>query len=60
MPYTITEVDSTQPLPTLIVPEGDTGIALVVRRAGVVIGFVMQELPALSTLTPEDLSRLIG
>jgi len=60
MPYAMNEVDITQPLPTLIVPASDTGIALIVRRAGRPIDFVMLELPAESTLTPEDLSRLIG
>src|SRR5687768_14543599 len=60
MPYAINDIDITQPLPTLVVAEGDTGIALIVRRTGRPIGFVMKELPAESILAPEDLLRLIG
>src|SRR5262245_30526117 len=60
MPYAIAEIEITQPLPQLVIPEGDRGIGLVVRRAGRPIGFVMQALPAQRMLAPAELSRLIG
>lgn len=45
MPYTITDIEVTQPLPTLTLSESDTGIALIVRRKGKPIGFLMKALP---------------
>ncbi|MBD0390112.1 MAG: hypothetical protein ICV54_27315, partial [Nostoc sp. C3-bin3] len=46
MPYTITDIEVTQPLPTISLPENETGIAIILRRKGKPIGFLMQELPA--------------
>ena len=60
MPYTITEIEVTQPLPTLLVSESDTGIALLLRRKDRAIGFLMQALPAKSVLTPQALAQLIS
>ncbi|PIG94117.1 glycosyltransferase [Gloeocapsopsis sp. IPPAS B-1203] len=60
MPYTITEIEVTQPLPTICVPESDTGIALILRRKDRLIGFLMKALPAKSVLTPEELAQLIS
>jgi glycosyltransferase involved in cell wall biosynthesis len=60
MPYIITEIEVTQPLPTLSLSERDIGIALVVRRKDQPIGFVMQALPANSLVTPEDIAQLIS
>jgi GT2 family glycosyltransferase len=59
MPYSIIDIDIALPLRALVVPEGHTGLALIIRRAGRPAGFVMRELPARSTLTAEDLARLI-
>ena len=60
MPYTIAEIEVTQPLPTLKLSESDTGIALILRRKGKAIGFLMKALPAKSMLTPEDLAQLLS
>lgn len=60
MPYTITEVEVTQPLPTLSVAESDTGIAVIVRRKDKPIGFLMQALPAKSAIAPKQLAELIA
>jgi len=59
MPYSIIELEVTQPLPTICTSGDDTGIALVLRRKGRPIGFLMQTLPAKSLLTPEDLAQLL-
>lgn len=59
MPYTITQIEVTEPLPTVSLSELDTGIALVVRRNDKPIGFIMQALPANSILSPDDLGELI-
>jgi GT2 family glycosyltransferase len=42
MSYPIHEIEVTHPLPTLTLSEGDTGIALIVRRQDQVVGFLMQ------------------
>jgi len=60
MPYTITNIEVTQPLPTLLGSENDTGIALILRRQDRPIGFLMKALPAKSVLTPFDLAQLIS
>jgi GT2 family glycosyltransferase len=60
MPYTITDIEVTQPLPTISLPENETGIAIILRRKGKPIGFLMQALSAKSVLTPEELAQLIA
>jgi len=60
MPYTITDIEVTQPLPTLSLSESDTGIALILRRKDKPIGFLMQARSAKSVLTPEELAQLIA
>jgi glycosyltransferase involved in cell wall biosynthesis len=60
MPYSIIDIEVTQPLPTISLSESDTGIALILRRKDKPIGFLMQALPAKSVLTPEDLAQLIA
>lgn len=60
MPYTITEIEVTQPLPTLSLSESVTGIALLLRRKGKPVGFLMKALTAKSVLNPEDLAQLLG
>ncbi len=60
MPYSIIDIEVTQPLPTISLSESDTGIALILRRKDKPIGFLMQALPAKSVLTPEDLAQFIA
>ena len=59
MSYPIINIEVTQPLPTLLVSESDTGIALILRRKGRPISFLMKALPALSVVPPENLAQLI-
>lgn len=58
MPYHIHEVDLTRQLAPITVPEGDTGVALVVRHAGRPIGFLMQDLAAGTVLSTKDLEAI--
>ncbi len=60
MSYNITEIEVTQPLPTLSTSESDLGIALILRRKNRPIGFLMQALPAKSVLSSEDLAQLVA
>ncbi|MDF5718865.1 MAG: hypothetical protein PUP93_34620 [Rhizonema sp. NSF051] len=60
MSYSITEIEVTQPLPTLSPSESDIGIALILRYKDKPIGFLMHALPAKSVLTPEDLAQLVA
>ena len=41
MPYSIVEIEVKEPLPTLVIPEGNTGIAIIVRETGKIIGFLI-------------------
>jgi GT2 family glycosyltransferase len=59
MPYEITEVDITNPLPPIVVPERCTGVAILVRRKGRPIAFLMRGLPGNSRLSPGDLEKWI-
>jgi GT2 family glycosyltransferase len=60
MHYTITDIEVTQPLPTLEVSGSGTGIALLLRRKERPIGFVMKGLPASNLITPENLAQIIA
>lgn len=59
MPYRIFEIEVTEPLPSIAVPEEDTGIAILVRRNGRPIAFLMEALPGKSVLGPGDLEQRI-
>jgi len=59
MPYRIVEIDVTEPLPSVAIPEGDTGVAILLRRKDRPIAFLMQALPGKSVLTPGDLEQMI-
>ncbi len=59
MPYSIADIEVTQPLPTLSIAEGETGVAVLLRRRDVPVGFWMEALPAGTTLTPGALARRI-
>jgi GT2 family glycosyltransferase len=60
MSYVIADIEITQPLPTIVTGEGDTGIALIVRQAGRPIDFIMHELPAQHMFAPADLTHLLA
>ncbi len=60
MSYSIVEIEVTEPLPTLTLPEGKTGLAVLLRRHGKPVGFWMEALPAHAVLAPDDLSARIA
>ncbi|MBD2440129.1 glycosyltransferase family 2 protein [Nostoc sp. FACHB-110] len=59
MPYPIIDIEVTQPLPTIQLSENDRGIALIVRRKDLAIAFLMQALPANSTLSAAEIREWI-
>lgn len=59
MSYKIAQIEVTQPLPHLTLSDGDTGLALVLRRKERPIGFLMQILPK-SEITAEELAQWIA
>ena len=59
MPYRITEIEITEPLPSVAIPEGDTGVAILLRRKDRPIAFLMQPLPEKTVLGPGELEQRI-
>ncbi len=59
MAYLITQIELAQPLGAIAVPADHTGVALIVRRGGRPVGFVMEELPAGGRLAPDEIQRLL-
>lgn len=59
MAYSITEIDITQPMKSVSISGGRTGIAIVVRNNERPIAFLMKELPPGTALTCDELSELI-
>jgi GT2 family glycosyltransferase len=57
--YLLIHVDADRPLPAISIPEGRTGIGVIVRNEGQPVGFFMQELAAGSRLEPPDLGEAI-
>ena len=63
MRYTIHEIEATEPLPDLghlSKMPGIAGYALIVRRHGRVVGYVLERLPPTGMPGPEELALLIG
>lgn len=60
MAYLITEIEITEDLPSLEIPQDKTGFALRVKFQGKPIGFVMRENPGTSLLSPHELSEILG
>lgn len=59
MSYPIHEIEVTRPLPTLTLSEGNTGIALVIRRHDRPIGFLMQSVVN-RRIAPETIAQWIA
>ncbi len=59
MPYAIHEIEMSEGVPRLSVPASDTGLALVVRRGGRPVGFVMRELAAGADLSSDEVRGII-
>ena len=60
MPYAVAEVELTGALPEIALERGQDGFALLVRRRGRPIAFVLHERPAGGPVDPEELSRLLA
>jgi glycosyltransferase involved in cell wall biosynthesis len=60
MRYKLIEVELTQPLASLELAAGESGAAVLIRRKGRPIGFLMQENAAKRTWRPEELSVWIA
>lgn len=59
MPYSIWDIDMNGPIPTVTLGPGETGFALIVRRGGRPIGFILDEAPPTTVLEPNAIGRLI-
>jgi GT2 family glycosyltransferase len=59
MSYRICDIDLSRSFEEILIREGDSGVALIIRRAGVPIGFIMADCPPGSVLSREAVSRLI-
>jgi cellulose synthase/poly-beta-1,6-N-acetylglucosamine synthase-like glycosyltransferase len=60
MCYEIIDLEVTQPLPTVSIPEQATGFALLLRRKEYPIGFTMHADASKAIFTPSDLTQLIS
>ena len=56
--YRILELDLEQPPPALAFAPGEAGVALVLRRRGRLVGFVMQPREGREGLSPEEIGRI--
>ena len=59
MPYRIYDIDVSRTFGELPICAGDSGVALVIRRAGVPIGFIMFDCESGSALSREAVHQLI-
>lgn len=60
MAYRIHEIEVTTALPRIALGAGEDGVALVVRRHGVPVGFVLEAVPPGAALEPHDVDRLLA
>jgi glycosyltransferase involved in cell wall biosynthesis len=61
MPYLIQDIETAQPLPTILLSENDTGFALIIRHHDRPIGFVMESSSSeKKVFTSEELAQIIS
>jgi glycosyltransferase involved in cell wall biosynthesis len=60
MPYAIHDLELTQPLPTLLLAQHETGIGLLIRRNGKPIGWIMKALTPAQTIVADTLATWIS
>jgi len=58
--YVLADIEVTEKLPSLSVPEGRTGLGIVVRCNDRPVGFIMTEATPGEKLTPQQLTDLVG
>ncbi len=59
MPYRICDIDVSHNLEEILIRDGDSGVALIIRRVGVPIGFIMADCQPGSVLSRDAVTRLI-
>ena len=59
MPYALVDVELNGPCPAVALGPGETGVALVSRRDGRVVGFALHERPAGAVLAPVEVAALL-
>ena len=59
MAYALVDVELTAPPPSIRLAAGDSGLALVSRRSGRVVGFALHELAPGTTLEPHEVAALL-
>lgn len=60
MPYLMVEVDVLAPFPEVLLGPCDTGVAMLVRRGGRPVGFVLEPLAAGTRLSSDEVDLLAG
>ena len=60
MSYVMHDLETTAPLAPLVVPPAATGYALVLRRHGRVVGFLMNEASGGTVIEPAELASIIA
>ena len=60
MAYALADLEITKPLPTLTLSRQESGVAVLLRRAGRPVGFWMEALPPGAVLSPGDLAPRIS
>jgi len=60
MPYPIFDIDITKPLPAISISNEDTGVAVLLRKQGRPIDFLMEALPANRELKLQQLTHRIA
>jgi glycosyltransferase involved in cell wall biosynthesis len=58
--YRLMEIEVTTPLPAVALVAGEDGYALTLRRKGRAVGFVMRAQPSGTTVSPDDVSKLLA
>jgi len=60
MSYLYADVELEQPLPTLTLSDVDSGVGVIVRRRGILLGFVIAERAPSSVVSAQELEALIA
>nr|MBA2417192.1 glycosyltransferase [Geodermatophilaceae bacterium] len=60
MPYLLVDIELLDPIPALTLDARDTGVGLIVRRAGVPVGFILEAARAGGTLTADEVDVLVA
>jgi GT2 family glycosyltransferase len=58
--YRIVDVEVTEPLAALSLSEGESGVALIVRKRGRPLDFVLRPLPAGTRVAAEEVGRIVA